>query len=150
MQYIIYVNATTSRWHILDSWILQMSFLCPCRKGCLRNVFSENSLRKTGTIPTHPTSIGTGKKAHFTLLLSTKMGHREMEQDRGDIRGLLTSCQGLLTRIEYRNCIGTYWARAEIAGGLHWAWQRSQCCLGTIHVVLSKEKNETEKKQDQK
>lgn len=39
-----------------------------------------------------------------------------MEQDRGDIRGLLTSCQGLSTRIEYRNCTETYWARVEIEG----------------------------------
>lgn len=92
------------------------TFLCPCRKSCQQNVFLESSLRKTGTILTHPTSIGMEKKARFTLLLSTKMGHLEMEQDHGDIRGLLTSCQGLSTRTEYRNCTGTYWARAEIEG----------------------------------
>lgn len=121
---ILFLNATTSTWHILDSWILQMSaFLSPCRKSCLRNVFLGSSLRKTGTIPTRPTSIGMEKKARFTLLLSTKMGHPEMERDRGGIRGLLTSCQGPSTRTEYRNCTGTYWARAEIEGGLHWACQ---------------------------
>lgn len=92
------------------------TFLCPCRKSCQQNVFLESSLRKTGTIPTHPTSIDMEKKARFTLLLSTKMGHLEMEQDQGDIRGLLTSCHGLSTQIEYRNSTGTYWARVETEG----------------------------------
>lgn len=79
-----------------------------CRKSCQQKVFFESSLKKTGTTPTRPTSIGTEKKARFILLLSTKMGHLEMEQDRGAIRGLLTSYQGPSTRIEYRNCTGTY------------------------------------------
>lgn len=93
------------------------AFLAPCRKSSLRNVFLGSSLRKTGTTPTRPTSIGMEKKARFTLSLSTKMGHLETAQDRGDTRGLLTSCQGPSTRTEYRNCTGTYWVRAEIEGG---------------------------------
>lgn len=144
-----------SRWHHLNSrnFTNVSTFLCPCRKSCQRKVFFESSLKKTGTIPTHPTSIGMEKKARFTLLLSTKMGHLEMEQDRGAIRGLLTSCQGPSTRIEYRNCTGTYWARVEMEGACTELVRTSKatefpnfamgnlCCSGKIE--REKKKNRT-------
>lgn len=119
-----------------------------CRKSCQQKVFFESSLKKTGTTPTRPTSIGTEKKARFILLLSTKMGHLEMEQDRGAIRGLLTSCQGPSTRIEYRNCTGTYWARVEIEGACtelvrtSKATQIPNFAVGILVVLEKKRKKE--------